>query len=165
MIAEEEKIMDIHALAAVLDKLRQQGKQVVLCHGCFDLLHPGHVKYLQAAKRMGDVLVATLSPDRYIDKGPDRPAFTESLRAEQLAALQCVDYVAVNKWPTAEETIRLLKPTFYVKGQEFKHLEDKTGKIQREHQVAQEVGTQLRFTEEIVFSSTALMKKYFMLGS
>lgn len=77
-----EKILPMQALALRLDELRAQGKTVVLCHGCFDLLHPGHFKYLQAAKAMGDVLVATCSPDRYVDKGPGRPVFNEQLRAE-----------------------------------------------------------------------------------
>ena len=111
---------------------------------------------------MGDILVVTLSPDRYVDKGPGRPVFSEDLRAECLAALSCVDYVAINEWPTAEETLRLLRPHYYVKGQEFEKLEDKTGKVQREFQVVREVGGEMRFTHEIVFSSTELLNKYFL---
>jgi bifunctional ADP-heptose synthase (sugar kinase/adenylyltransferase) len=80
---------------------------------------------------------------------------------ETIAALECVDYVTLNKWPTAEETIRLLKPHIYAKGQEFEKLEDKTGKIQKEYRVLQEVGAEIRFTHEIVFSSTDLLNKYF----
>ena len=110
---------------------------------------------------MGDILVVTLSPDRHVDKGAGRPAFNETLRAETLAALECVDYVAINKWPTAEETLRLLRPDIYVKGQEFEKLEDKTGKIQREFEVVKEIGAEIRFTNEIVFSSTELLNKYF----
>ena len=110
---------------------------------------------------MGDVLAVTVTPDRYIDKGPGRPVFNENLRAESIAALECVDYVAVNKWPTAEETLRLLRPNIYVKGQEFQNLEDKTGKIQREYKIIQEIGAELRFTHEIVFSSTKLLNQYF----
>ena len=75
--------------------------------------------------------------------------------------MECVDYVAINKWPTAEETLRLLRPHIYVKGQEFEKLEDKTGKLQREYMVIQEIGTELRFTHEIVFSSTELLRNYF----
>lgn len=142
--------------------LKERGKKIVHCHGCFDLMHPGHIKYLEAAKRMGDILVVTLSPDRYVDKGPGRPVFSEQLRAECLAALECVDYVAINEYPTAEETLRLLRPHYYVKGQEFEGLEDKTGKIQREYQVLQEIGGEMRFTQEIVFSSTQLLNKYFL---
>ena len=156
------KILALAELSGRIAALKQQGKMIVHCHGCFDLMHPGHIKYLQAAKRMGDILVVTLSPDKYVDKGPGRPVFSENLRAECLAALECVDYVAINEWPTAEETLRLLRPHYYVKGQEFEKLEDKTGKVQREFQVVREVGGKMRFTHEIVFSSTELLNKYFL---
>lgn len=155
------KIKNIEELSQIMQKVKSKGEKVVLCHGCFDLMHPGHIKYFQAAKRMGDVLVVTVTPDRYIDKGPGRPAFNENLRAESIAALECVDYVAINKWPTAEETLRLLRPDIYVKGQEFQNLEDKTGKIQKEFNVIQEIGAEMRFTNEIVFSSTKLLNQYF----
>ena len=156
------KIVALHDLAEICDMLRQQGKRIAHCHGCFDLMHPGHIKYFQAARKMGDVLVVTLSPDEYVDKGPGRPVFDQDLRAESIAALECVDYVAINKWPTAVETIRLLKPACYVKGQEFEQLEDKTGKIQKEFNALKEIGARIEFTHEIVFSSTHLLNKYFL---
>jgi rfaE bifunctional protein nucleotidyltransferase chain/domain len=156
------KILQIKELAKKLEELKRYGKKIVHCHGCFDLMHPGHIKHFQAAKKMGDVLLVTLTPDKYVDKGPERPVFNESLRAESIAALECVDYVAVNKWPTAEETLRLFKPNYYVKGQEFEKLEDKTGKIQTEIEVVKEIGSEIRFTHEIVFSSTELLNKYFL---
>lgn len=155
------KIKLIAELSQIINKLKAEGKKIVHCHGCFDLMHPGHIKYFQAAKKMGDVLAVTVTPDRYVDKGPGRPVFNENLRAEAIAALECVDYVAINKWPTAEETLRLLRPDIYVKGQEFQNLEDKTGKIQKEFKVIQEIGAELRFTNEIVFSSTKLLNQYF----
>lgn len=156
------KLLPLAELSRRIAELKKQGKKIVHCHGCFDLIHPGHIKYLQAAKQMGDILVVTLSPDKYVDKGPGRPVFSEDLRAECLAALECVDYVAINEWPTAEELLRLLRPHYYVKGQEFENLEDKTGKVQREFQVVREVGGKMRFTHEIVFSSTELLNKYFL---
>lgn len=155
------KILDIEMLAEQVRALKAQGKKVVQCHGCFDLMHPGHIKHFQEARSMGDVLVVTLTPDQYIDKGPGRPAFNQDLRAESIAALECVNYVAINKWPTAEDTLRLLRPDIYVKGQEFEKLEDKTGKIQREHDVIKEIGAEIRFTHGIVFSSTKLLNTYF----
>jgi rfaE bifunctional protein nucleotidyltransferase chain/domain len=157
----ETKILDLEELAEKLKALKAGGKTIVHCHGCFDLMHPGHIKYFQASKKMGDVLVVTLSPDRYVDKGPDRPAFNERLRAESIAALECVDFVAINKWPTAEETLRLLRPNIYVKGQEFEKLQDKTGKLQKEFEVVKEIGAEMKFTHEIVFSSTKLINKHF----
>lgn len=158
---DNNKIVEIEALAQKIEQLKTRGKKIVHCHGCFDLMHPGHIKYFQAAKQMGDILIVTVTPDRYVDKGPGRPVFDQFLRAESIAALECVDYVAVNKWPTAEETLRLIKPDIYVKGQEFEKLEDKTGKIQKEAAVVKEVGAQLKFTHEIVFSSTKLLGRGF----
>ena len=155
------KILGLEKLSKRLSVLKSKGKKIILCHGCFDLMHPGHIKYFQAAKRMGDVLAVTITPDRYVDKGPGRPVFNENLRAESIAALECVDYVAINKWSTAEETLRLLRPDIYVKGHEFQNLEDKTGKIQKEYKVIQEIGAELRFTNEIVFSSTKLLNQYY----
>ena len=154
-------IVDIEQLAELLRDHKRQGRKIVLCHGCFDLMHPGHIKHLQAARELADALVVTVSPDRFVDKGEGRPAFPEQLRAESLAALASVDFVAVNRWPTAEETIRLLRPDYFVKGQEFERLEDATGKLQREYAVVREAGGEMRFTHEIVFSSTALLKKHF----
>jgi len=158
-----DKCKDLDALAIIVAQLKAQGKKIVHCHGCFDLMHPGHIKYFQAAKEMGDVLVVTVTPDQFVDKGPGRPVFNQTLRVESIAALECVDYVAINKWSTAEETLRLLKPDFYVKGQEFQNLEDKTGKIQKENDVVSQIGAKLAFTYEIVFSSTDLLNKYFKL--
>ena len=157
-----EKIYDFNNLASKVNELRSEGSIIVHCHGCFDLMHPGHIKHFQAAKKMGDVLVVTISPDEYVDKGPGRPVFPQQLRAESIAALECVDYVAVNKWATAENTIRLLKPDIYVKGQEFENLEDATGKIQKEFKVIKEIGARIEYTNEIVFSSTKLLNRYFL---
>lgn len=155
------KFVPLENLAEIAADLKQAGKRLVLCHGCFDLMHPGHIKYFQAARAMGDILIVTLTPDQFVDKGPGRPVFNQQLRAESIAALECVNYVAINKWPTAEDTLRLLRPDIYVKGQEFEKLEDKTGKIQKEYAVIQEIGAEIRFTHEIVFSSTHLLSTYF----
>ena len=156
------KILEISELAERVARRRSEGKTIIHCHGCFDLMHPGHIKYFQAAKMMGDVLVVTISPDRFVDKGPGRPVFNEDVRAESIAALECVDYVAINKWPTAGKTLRLIRPNIYVKGQEFENMEDETGKIQKEVEVIKEIGAEIRFTHEIVFSSTELLNQYFI---
>ncbi len=156
-----DKIVKIEELAGIIKQLRNRGKKVVHCHGVFDLLHIGHIRYFEQAKLMGDVLVVTVTPDCYVDKGPHRPAFTDLLRAEAIASLSVVDFVAVNQWPTAEETLRLLKPDFYVKGSEFKNTSsDMTGKIGREEEVVKEIGATLVFTEDIVFSSSNLINRY-----
>ena len=155
------KIYDLDELAEKISSLKSQELKIVHCHGCFDVMHPGHIKYFQASKKMGDILVVTVTPDKFIDKGPGRPVFNQDLRAESIAALECVDYVAVNRWPTAQETLRLLLPDFYVKGQEFEKLQDKTGKIQKEVEVVKEIKAEMRFTHEVVFSSTKLINEHY----
>ena len=156
-----EKILELEDLAKKIAELKKQGRKVVQCHGVFDLLHVGHIRHFREAKKFGDVLVVTITPDKYVNKGPHRPAFTEKLRAEVLASLDFVDYVAINKWPTAIETIKLLRPNFYVKGDEYSKIEnDRTKKILDEEQAIKEIGGEIKFTNDIVFSSTSLLNKH-----
>jgi rfaE bifunctional protein nucleotidyltransferase chain/domain len=157
------KILSLDELATVITGLKSEGKKIIHCHGCFDLMHVGHIKYFQASKKMGDILVVTVTPDRFVDKGPNRPLISEELRVDSIAALECVDYAAVNCWPTAENTLRMLLPDYYVKGQEFQKLQDTSGKIQKEAEVVIEIGSEMRFTHEIVFSSTKLIKDHIQI--
>lgn len=137
-------------------------QRIVQSHGVFDLLHIGHIKHFQAAKKQGDVLIVTITPDRYVNKGPNRPRFTESLRAEAVAALDCVDYVIINAWPTAVEAIQLIRPSVYAKGDEYKNSEnDITGKIDAEVAAVQHHGGKVFFTAEVTFSSSALLNEFF----
>lgn len=158
---QNRKIVPVWWLTEALKPIKNKGQKVVHCHGVFDLLHIGHIRYLKQARSFGDVLVVTITPDRFVDKGAHRPAFNESLRAEAIASLDVVDYVAINEWPTAEETLRTIRPDIYVKGSEYKDISsDMTGKIGREAEVVREIGCELRFTEDIVFSSTNLINRY-----
>jgi rfaE bifunctional protein kinase chain/domain/rfaE bifunctional protein nucleotidyltransferase chain/domain len=160
MINSNPKILSLQDLAQSLDKIRKN-KKVVLCHGVFDLLHIGHIKYFEKAKTAGDILIVTVTPDRYVNKGPNRPAFPEQLRCDAIAALAVVDYVALNEWPTAVETIQLLKPDIYAKGSEYKTSEnDLTGMIGEEEQALREIGGTMLFTEDIVFSSSTLLNRF-----
>ena len=137
-------------------------KKIAQCHGVFDLLHIGHIKHLQHAKTFCDILVVTITADRYVNKGPGRPYFTEYLRAEALAALDCVDYVIINHNPTAIEAIQIIKPDYYVKGIEYQASEnDITGKILEEEEAVKSVGGQLTFTDDMVFSSSSLLNRFY----
>ncbi|WP_421900012.1 PfkB family carbohydrate kinase [Maridesulfovibrio sp.] len=161
MASADSKIKSISELAEIAKELRKSGKRIVLCHGVFDLLHIGHIRYFNQAKEHGDALIVTLTPDHYVDKGPDRPAFTEILRAEALASLGETDYVAINEWPTAEETLRAIRPHVYAKGDEFKDIDnDPLGKIGKEADVVREIGAELVFTSDIVYSSSNLINRY-----
>jgi rfaE bifunctional protein nucleotidyltransferase chain/domain len=156
-----KKIKPLNELETILGKLKKAGRKIVHCHGVFDLLHPGHVKHFEAAKKKGDVLVVTLTKDAYVNKGPGRPIFNHQLRAETIAALQCVDYVAINDWPTAVEIINKLRPHYYVKGSDYAQKdEDVTGKIYEEEEAVRKVGGILTFTDEISFSSSSLINAH-----
>jgi bifunctional ADP-heptose synthase (sugar kinase/adenylyltransferase) len=110
---------------------------------------------------MGDLLVVTVTADVHVAKGEDRPAFNEALRAEALAALVCVDLVAINHWPTAVEAIRLLRPDYYVKGQVGEEPARRSARLQQEIATVRELGGDVRFTHEAVFSSSALLNAHF----
>ncbi|HRH38078.1 MAG TPA: PfkB family carbohydrate kinase, partial [Flavobacteriales bacterium] len=156
------KILPLDELAVQVAAYKAAGKRVALCHGCFDLLHLGHMKHFEAAKKDADVLIVTVTPDRFVNKGPGRPVFTEVLRMEAIAALGAVDHVGLNKWETAIETIKLLKPDLYVKGQDYKdRSKDVTGMSAKEEEAAISVGGRLHFTEEIQFSSSSLINAHF----
>jgi rfaE bifunctional protein kinase chain/domain/rfaE bifunctional protein nucleotidyltransferase chain/domain len=160
-VSIQDKIIPLRALEESISTLKSQGLHIVHCHGVFDLVHPGHIRHFSAAKREGDILIVTITPDRYVNKGPGRPVFNEQLRAESLAALQVVDYVAINQWPTAVETIQLLKPDVYVKGSDYINREDDiTGKINDEEAAVRAIGGRIHFTDDITFSSSQLFNNF-----
>jgi len=156
-----DKILTLEELAKRVAEAKQRGKKVVLCHGVFDLLHFGHVKHFEEAKTQGDLLVVTLTPDHYVNKGVNRPAFTENLRAQMLAAVEMIDYVALNRWPTAVEMLALVAPDVYAKGPDYRsHEADVTRKITEEAAAIEKAGGRIYYTEEITFSSSTLINRY-----
>ena len=150
------KIISLSKLAEIIDQLKKDQKSIVHCHGVFDLVHPGHLKHFEDAKKLGDILIVTISPDLYVNKGPGRPVFNERLRLEHLAALQMIDYVAVNDTPSAVETILHLKPNVCVKGKEYENLEDLTGNVAQEKDAIGSVGGEIAFIGDAIYSSTQL---------
>ena len=160
--ARRDKVMTVQEVAAAVARLRQAGKTVVQAHGTFDLLHLGHVRHLEAASALGDILVITVTADRFVNKGPGRPAFNEGMRAEMLAALQDVDLVAINPEPDAIGAITAIRPDIYIKGQDYeKAEEDVTGKIVAERRAVEAHGGRIHFTHEVMFSSTELINRHF----
>ena len=159
------KVVTLEELTRLVAELRAAGKVVVHCHGVFDLMHIGHIRHFEQAKQLGDVLIVTVTPDRFVNKGPNRPVFPEAHRAWAIGALGCVDYVAVNQWPMATDTIRLLKPSIFVKGTEFRNLEDRTGAVALEEEAIREVGGHMDFTGDVIFSSSNLLNRHFSVHS
>jgi rfaE bifunctional protein kinase chain/domain/rfaE bifunctional protein nucleotidyltransferase chain/domain len=161
-MAQSSKIKDISALSEVLADVRLAAKKIVHCHGVFDLLHIGHIKHFNQAKKLGDILVVTLTADQYVNKGPHRPAFTQELRAEAIAALECVDFVAINHARSAVPAIEIIKPTFHVKGSEYREkAADPQSKLRSEEEAVIAAGGELVFTDDITFSSSNLINTRF----
>lgn len=161
LLQTQEKIKTFEDLEPILRDLKLEGKKIVHCHGVFDLLHPGHLRHLQEAKQQGDLLVVSITPDRFVNKGPGRPVFTEALRLEQLAAIALVDYVVLNDSPDAVSAIKKLRPSLYVKGIEYhNHHADITGKISTEAAAVEEVGGSIYYTDDLVFSSSSLINRF-----
>jgi len=157
-----QKILTLDQLARYAEAARKAGQRVVLAHGTFDLLHMGHVRHLEQARALGDVLIVTLTADRFVNKGPGRPVFTGTLRAEMVAALTYVERVAVNDDATAENVINLIKPDVYVKGSDYADDEnDVTGKIRDERDAVEAHGGTIHFTYDITFSSSSLLNRHF----
>ncbi|MBI1941242.1 MAG: D-glycero-beta-D-manno-heptose 1-phosphate adenylyltransferase [Acidobacteria bacterium] len=113
-----EKVLPIEKAIALVGELKRRGKRVVFTNGCFDVLHPGHTRYLAEARKLGDVLLVALNSDHSVRslKGPGRPVFPESERAEILAALEAVDYVTIFDELTPQTVIARMLPQVLVKG-------------------------------------------------
>ena len=156
-----KKILKLSSLEKIIFRLKSKKKKIVLCHGVFDLLHVGHIKHFEEAKKQGDVLIVSITTDKFVIKGPNRPAFNEKLRTEALAALQAIDYVVVSNFPTATTILQKIKPNIYCKGNEYKNFKnDTTGEIKNENKVLKKFGGKIFFTSGITFSSSNLLNKF-----
>src|SRR5687768_10889145 len=145
-----EVLLDLRARAA------RDGRTVVHCHGCFDIVHPGHIHHLQHARSLGDLLVVTVSSDGNVNKGADRPLIPDDLRAASLAALECVDWVYVNPHATAVELLHALRPDVYVKGREYESNNDPRFLAERDA-VTRHGGRVVFSSGDVIYSSTALI--------
>ena len=156
-----KKIQSPERLAKIVDDLKKKGKKIVLCHGVFDIVHLGHIRHFNQAKQNGDILITSLTKDKYVKRGPGRPFFNERLRAETLASLAMTDYVSMVDSPTAVDFIKKVKPNVYAKGPDYKAKnKDVTGKIFDEEDAIEAVGGRLVFTDDITFSSSKLLNDY-----
>jgi rfaE bifunctional protein kinase chain/domain/rfaE bifunctional protein nucleotidyltransferase chain/domain len=151
------KVMSAEQIREVIGA-RPRGKKVIMCHGTFDVVHPGHVRHLLYAKTKADLLIASLTADEHIKKGNMRPYVPQALRAMNLAALEMVDYVVVDQDSTPIKNLALIQPDYFAKGYEYT-----TGAVQRKTQeeidVLDAYGGEIIFTPgDIVYSSSALIE-------
>ena len=156
-----QKIISIQNLKFKLKKLRLNNKKIVLCHGVFDLLHLGHINHFREAKKYGDILVVSLTPDRLVNKGPGRPAFNEKNRLEAISSLSVVDYVVLNNSKTAVSIIKEIRPNIYCKGPDYiDHNNDVTKEIKNEIKSIKEIKGKVAYTSGKVFSSSNLINRF-----
>ncbi|VAX41852.1 hypothetical protein MNBD_PLANCTO03-1706, partial [hydrothermal vent metagenome] len=135
---------------------RRTGRRVVHCHGCFDIVHPGHIRHLKFARSLGDILLVSISGDSGVTKGDGRPLIPQELRAENLAELDCVDWVYIEPRPTAAELLAEVQPDVYIKGREYESNADPRFRAERE--AVERAGGRVVFSSgDVVFSSTALI--------
>lgn len=118
---KESKIRSLAAAGRIASRLRQRGRRIVLANGCFDLLHIGHVRYLQEARGLGDVLIVGVNADRSVRglKGSGRPLMDQAARAELVAGLSCTDYVVIFGERTADRLLRTIRPDIHAKGSDY----------------------------------------------
>ena len=156
MVDAADKILDRNSLKEKVHSLRLEGKVVVFTNGCFDLLHVGHVRYLQKARKQGDCLLVAVNSDSSVRqiKGPPRPIIPEGQRAEVVAALACVDWVTIFDEPDPLELIKLLKPHVLVKGGDWPEEE-----IVGASEVKKAGGQVLRIPLEIGVSTSDILEK------
>jgi rfaE bifunctional protein nucleotidyltransferase chain/domain len=137
---------------------RPRAKSVIMCHGTFDIVHPGHIRHLMYAREKADILIASLTCDAHISKGNFRPFVPEQLRAMNLAALEVVDYVIIDQNPTPLENIQFLQPDLFAKGYEY----TKGGlhpKTREELDVLESYGGEIIFTPgDVVYSSSVFIE-------
>ncbi|MDP1614265.1 MAG: PfkB family carbohydrate kinase, partial [Methylococcales bacterium] len=152
----QHKIKTLEELAEIIGPFPRH-KKVVMCHGVFDVVHPGHMRHLMYTKSKADILIASLTADFHISKGHYRPHVPQRIRAANLAAFEMVDYVIIDKNRTPLMNIDLLKPDFFAKGYEYSG-KNKPKATQEEEELLSSYGGELLFTPgDIVYSSSKLI--------
>lgn len=152
------KLVSLAEAAKKSVELRKQGRKVGLCNGGFDMLHPGHIKHLESAKKLCDCLFVAVTADKFVAarKGRGRPIFSEKLRAYSVASIQYVDYAFISDFERAIDVIERLKPTYYIKGPDF--IDKTTPGITSEREAIKAVGGEIKYTTDQKMSTTGIIR-------
>ena len=145
-----------------LDQIRKlhKGKKIILTHGVFDLVHTGHIDYFNEAKKFGDILVVSVTSNKFVNKGVNRPYFDEISRVKFLSSLSVVNYVVLSNFPSSVKIIQKLKPHYYVKGPDYKKKEgDLAGNLSKEKRAVLKNGGKIFFTSGRQHSSSKLINE------
>ena len=156
------KIIPFDLLEIKISSLRKQKKTIVLCHGCFDILHFGHAIHLNNAKKFGDTLIVSITKDKFIKKGVNRPIFSQEERAYLLSQLSPVNFVTINNNATSEDVISIVKPDIYVKGKEYSSMiSNYNKKFDNEKRLVELYDGKVMFTKGKTSSSTLAINKLY----
>jgi rfaE bifunctional protein kinase chain/domain/rfaE bifunctional protein nucleotidyltransferase chain/domain len=160
-----KKILDKKSFTKIINKLRDSKKIIVLCHGVFDVVHYGHIMHFKSAKKFGDVLIVSISRDKFIKKGMGRPLFNEVQRLKYLSEIEVIDYLYVCETDSAADSIKIIKPNYYVKGPDYKNnLLDNTKKIFLEKKLVNKFKGKIIYTEDEKFSSSVIINEKNLLN-
>ncbi len=154
------KVYSITQLKKLIDSLKLSGDKVGLCHGCFDILHTGHIRHFEYAKKKCDHLFVSVTADRYINKDPGRPVFSASERSFIISSLNMISGTIISEYETSIELLTKLQPAVYFKGQEYSLNPDKINKnflLEKNH--AEYLGIEVQFTYEETDSSTSILNR------
>lgn len=156
-IYKSEKILDFDKAIKFIKNVKGEGKKVGLCHGGFDLLHPGHIKHFESAKKLCDTLIISITSDRFVEerKGPGRPIFPDKLRAYSIACIKFVDFVVISDFNLGIEVIKILKPSYYIKGPDYTDKDDP--EISAEIDAINSIGRGILYTKDPKLSTTSII--------
>ena len=130
----KKKIFQLTELSKKIFLLKKKHKKIVLSHGSFDLIHPGHIDHLKKAKSFGDILIVTITSDKYVNKKIQGSYYNQNQRAFFLSNLEIVDFVTIINEPSAIQALNVIKPDFYCKGEEYKK-SDNVGNLEKEKKI------------------------------
>ncbi len=157
------KIIKKKGLIKLIQK--NKNKKIVLCHGVFDLVHYGHIMHFKKAKELGDILIVSITKDIFIKKGINRPVFNELQRSKYLSEIKIIDYIYVCESRSAADSIKLIKPSYYVKGPDYKHnASDETKKIYLEKKLVEKFKGKIFYTDDQKFSSSNIINQKNLLN-
>lgn len=155
----KNKILTKNNLSQIREKFKN--KKIVLCHGVFDLLHFGHLKHFERAKKYGHILIVSITSSNFVNKGPGKPYFSDTERLKMLSSIEIIDFVFLNDSPISVDLIKKLKPNFYVKGNDYKNNKsDVTQGIIKEKKAILSANGKIVYTNEQTYSSTSLINRY-----
>ena len=146
-------------LSKLSKKLKNKGMKIGLCHGVFDVIHAGHISHFEEVKKKCDFLFVTVTEDKFVHKGPNRPVNSHYFRAKILESLKLIDAVGINYTPDAVDSIKNIKPNFYFKGRDYQNKKDLTFRLKKEIRALKKNGGKLIFTESPLKSSTEIINK------